>query len=89
MGRAGVKCILAILLKGRVFEEFFLNGLMRKRKSIFGGDFKGFLDIASFPSKLLFDVLFTSRLKDVALLVFHFFSLFRLIKSFVSSFYFY
>ena len=45
---------------------------MRKGRLIFGGDFRVFLEIASFTLKLLFDVLFTSRLKDVVSLIFHF-----------------
>ena len=65
-----------------VGEFFFFGGG--------GGGVSGFLDIPTinFASRILFDVLFTRRLKDLSLAISHLFLAFHVIKSFLIVFYF-
>ena len=55
-----------------------------------GGGVSGFLEISTinFASRLLFHLLYTRRLKDLSLAIFHLLLAFHVIKSFLIVFYF-
>ena len=77
-----VKGISTILQKGGFEDFFFRKGLDEKGLVNFMGGVSGFLEIPviNLTSRLLFDVLFTRRLKDVVSLAI--FNLFMLLKVF-------
>ena len=80
-GKGDLKILFRRGHDGKWLVNFFFFG---------GGGGSGFLEIPTinFASRILFDVLFTRRLKDLSLAISHLFLAFHVIKSFLIVFYF-